>query len=512
MPILPELAMGIQYAKYESPDLLRLLLGASQIQQAQQQRQMQQFQMAQAVRLQQQEDAAQAYLKGRLQPVTPAPSMADQVPAAPAGTYTQPLTASQQLSAGTQAPEGTTYTRAPASMQPSAITSPPQPQAPQPIGWQEMVQFGKPGLAYAKLLQDAQDEEAKRKEAQMGLQMKALDHVSTLYGAVTDQKSLENANKSIGEIWPSLAATLPQTYDEKGIEDFRKRLVPMKQQLDMSRQALQLTPVWDPTTQQYKYVQAQAFGPPKEAVLPGGMQAAPPVKLADTGTALVPIGPGGFPAPGSSAGTPGAPASTGPGIPKQVAETQRQKTQAMEQAKYEEELRQQQPKARAAMEALNQKHALMTEGIKHAWQLVDQGWAPTTGVGGELAATVGVPIPRDLRNTLNTLKSQVGFDEFQALKEASAAAGARGSGLGPVSDAEQAMLRQQITNVEQSNSRPELLRNLGILAATLQQNRVRREQLYQDIFERRHLRPTPSARQQPRLEDIDAELTRRGVQ
>ena len=80
----------------------------------------------------------------------------------------------------------------------------------------------------------------------------------------------------------------------------------------------------------------------------------------------------------------------------------------------------------------------------------------TTGLFGSLLSKVGGTEANNLRSQLATIKSNIGFDKLQSMREASPTGGA----LGNVSEKENEYLQSVLGNVEQSQSPEQLKRNL----------------------------------------------------
>lgn len=109
---------------------------------------------------------------------------------------------------------------------------------------------------------------------------------------------------------------------------------------------------------------------------------------------------------------------------------------------------------------------IVTQDIDRALSIIEQSPGSTTGPGGALLQNIPGTQARDLRALIDTVKSNVGFDKLQAMRDASPTGGA----LGQVSEKENALLQSTIGNLEQSQSRDQLRDNL---------NRV--WNIYQDI-------------------------------
>ena len=80
----------------------------------------------------------------------------------------------------------------------------------------------------------------------------------------------------------------------------------------------------------------------------------------------------------------------------------------------------------------------------------------TTGLFGSLLSRVGGTEANNLRSQLATIKSNIGFDKLQSMREASPTGGA----LGNVSEKENEYLQSVLGNVEQSQSPEQLKKNL----------------------------------------------------
>ena len=80
----------------------------------------------------------------------------------------------------------------------------------------------------------------------------------------------------------------------------------------------------------------------------------------------------------------------------------------------------------------------------------------TTGLFGALLSRVGGTEANNLRSQLATIKSNIGFDKLQSMREASPTGGA----LGNVSEKENEYLQSVLGNVEQSQSPEQLKKNL----------------------------------------------------
>lgn len=99
---------------------------------------------------------------------------------------------------------------------------------------------------------------------------------------------------------------------------------------------------------------------------------------------------------------------------------------------------------------------VVVEDIDRATKMIEgaPGW--TTGVGGSILQDVPGTTARDVQGLLTTVKANAGFDQLQAMRDASPTGGA----LGQVSEMELKQLNSAIGNLEQSQSKEQLLFNL----------------------------------------------------
>ena len=89
------------------------------------------------------------------------------------------------------------------------------------------------------------------------------------------------------------------------------------------------------------------------------------------------------------------------------------------------------------------------------------GW--TTGFSGTVLGAIPGTDAYDLGKTLDTVRANIGFDKLQQMREASPTGGA----LGQVSERENILLQSVWGSVEQSQSEPQLRKNLEALRKTL---------------------------------------------
>lgn len=99
---------------------------------------------------------------------------------------------------------------------------------------------------------------------------------------------------------------------------------------------------------------------------------------------------------------------------------------------------------------------VVTEDIGRALDLIESDPAFTTGVIGQTLANLGGTPANRVRNLVDTVKSNVGFDRLQAMRESSPTGGA----LGSVTERELSLLTSAIGSLEQSNNADDLAYNL----------------------------------------------------
>ena len=100
---------------------------------------------------------------------------------------------------------------------------------------------------------------------------------------------------------------------------------------------------------------------------------------------------------------------------------------------------------------------IVTQDIDRALSIIETSPGSTTGIGGALLQNIPDTQARDLRGLIDTVKSNVGFDKLQFMRENSPTGGA----LGQVSDFENRLLQSTIGNLEQSQSMAQLRDNLN---------------------------------------------------
>jgi hypothetical protein len=118
--------------------------------------------------------------------------------------------------------------------------------------------------------------------------------------------------------------------------------------------------------------------------------------------------------------------------------------------------------------AADQKAEVVVNAIDQATS--QSTWA-TTGVLGNMGRGVGLTPHRDLQGTIDTIRANLGFNELQAMREASPTGGA----LGQVAIQELAMLQSTIASLDPSQSEEQLDKNLKIIRDLLERQKMYRQ-------------------------------------
>lgn len=104
-------------------------------------------------------------------------------------------------------------------------------------------------------------------------------------------------------------------------------------------------------------------------------------------------------------------------------------------------------------------------------QATDQSTWATTGFLGNVGRGVGLTPHRDLQGTIDTIRANLGFNELQAMREASPTGGA----LGQVAIQELEMLQSTIASLDPSQSEEQLDKNLKIIKELLERQKMYRQ-------------------------------------
>lgn len=108
------------------------------------------------------------------------------------------------------------------------------------------------------------------------------------------------------------------------------------------------------------------------------------------------------------------------------------------------------------------------------------GW--TTGFVGNIGSQVPGTDAYDLSRTLDTIKSNIGFDRLQEMRDNSPTGGA----LGQVSEMENRLLQTVWGNLEQSQSEEQFLRNLDIVEKQVEESWERVRKAYEQDYGRQY--------------------------
>lgn len=180
--------------------------------------------------------------------------------------------------------------------------------------------------------------------------------------------------------------------------------------------------------------------------IPKGL--APERKIGDDRVVTLPGVPGGAPVATQPGATPAMQPAASPGMasaaPGGVGVTDLPPTQEDERKRAERET----VKNRAA-------DVVLTD-INRALTLMDQAILPTAGFGGEALSSIPGTAAHDVQSLIKTVRSNVGFDRLQQMRNASPTGGA----LGQVSETELGTLQAVLGNLEQSQSPEQLRYNL----------------------------------------------------
>jgi hypothetical protein len=114
-------------------------------------------------------------------------------------------------------------------------------------------------------------------------------------------------------------------------------------------------------------------------------------------------------------------------------------------------------KAATAKEATQeQSRTILSEDIDRSLNLISKSRFPLTGVGSVISGVPGTPA-HDLRTTLDAVRSNVGLDRLQAMRDASKTGS---TSLGQVTQGEHKLLQAVMGSLEQSQSKEQIIYNL----------------------------------------------------
>lgn len=180
------------------------------------------------------------------------------------------------------------------------------------------------------------------------------------------------------------------------------------------------------------------------------------VKTVDTGTGTEVI-----------SGATGAPVRS---VRKDVAGAAQQTVEGRELGELKSKL----PTLRSRMQIYEDKAKRLDEAIDRATSRIS-GW--TTGLGGAVLSNVPGTEARALAGDLDTIRANVGFDELQAMRDASPTGGA----LGQVSEMENRLLQSLRAAIDQLQNGENLAQNLKIIKESNAQLReIQRQKLAAD--------------------------------
>lgn len=144
----------------------------------------------------------------------------------------------------------------------------------------------------------------------------------------------------------------------------------------------------------------------------------------------------------------------------------------------DQELRGQAEAAEGKEEQAKTWNTIVNQDINRAIEIVENSTLPTTGIVGDLLSGIGGTEARNLRGLLDTIKANAGFDRLQAMRDASPTGGA----LGQVSERELAFLQSTIGNLEQSQTKDQILYNLRRVQK-IYQNMLNGKRAYDGLLE-----------------------------
>jgi len=145
------------------------------------------------------------------------------------------------------------------------------------------------------------------------------------------------------------------------------------------------------------------------------------------------------------------------------------------QAQFDVDKAGKQPKALAALKQAETKWDIVDRKIDEALQDVS-GW--TAGIGGVFLSKIPGTEATDLKNTLDTIRANIGFDELQQMRDNSPTGGA----LGQVSEMENRLLQAVKGSTQQEQTPAQLKQNLEEIKTWLQSLREAKREAYNNDF------------------------------
>lgn len=161
--------------------------------------------------------------------------------------------------------------------------------------------------------------------------------------------------------------------------------------------------------------------------------------------------------------------------PKQNTQAEFDKSYGRETGKMQAELPAMRRKAEGTMNSLNRQWEVVNQDIDKA---IGQANTLTTGIVGSVMDSVPGTAAHDLKNTLMTIKANIGFDKLQDMRDNSPTGGA----LGQVSEFENRLLQSVNGALEQSQTRQQLVDNLERVKVNLRNLQVERTRAFNDTF------------------------------
>lgn len=126
-------------------------------------------------------------------------------------------------------------------------------------------------------------------------------------------------------------------------------------------------------------------------------------------------------------------------------------------------IKDQERKARSSLNSLNTKTKVVSGAIDKALSLAgykegkeNKDYYFTTGLGGALLQYIPASTANSLKNTLETIKANIGFDALQQMRDNSPTGGA----LGQVSEKENTLLQSVLGNISLEQKQEDLIANL----------------------------------------------------
>jgi hypothetical protein len=109
--------------------------------------------------------------------------------------------------------------------------------------------------------------------------------------------------------------------------------------------------------------------------------------------------------------------------------------------------------------------------IHHIDQALEKSGFWTTGMAGSAGRAIGLPPAIEVETAINPIVANLGFQELQAMREASPTGGA----LGQVTERELAMLQATVTSLDPRQGEEQLDANLRLVKNLLKRNQIYRQ-------------------------------------